>query len=135
MTELICVPPEVVNQVWPKISGLIYVAMKKGQVGSFESVKGDILSGRALLWLAWDGQSPDVEAAAVTLIEETEWRKVCTIVACGGAHMDRWIHLLDTIEDYGRSEGCSAARIFGRRGWGEMLPAYKHKRTILEKAL
>lgn len=133
--QLICVPPDVVNQVWPKIAGLIFVAMKKGQVGSFESVKTDILEGRALLWLAWDGESPNVEAAAVTLIEQTEWRKVCTIVACGGAHMERWIHLLETIEDYGRAEKCSAARIFGRAGWERMLTSYRRKRVILEKAL
>ncbi len=133
--QLICIPPDAVGQVWPKISGLIYVAMKKGQCGSFESVKNDVLSGRALLWVAWDGESPGIEAAAVTLIEETEWRRVCTIVACSGAHMDRWIHLLDTIEDYGRTEKCSAARLYGRCGWEAMLPAYRRKRVILEKAL
>lgn len=133
--QLICIPPDVVDQVWPRISGLIFVAMKKGQVGSFEVVKNDILSGRSLLWVAWDGVSPTIEAAAVTRIEETEWRRVCTIVACGGAHMERWIHLLDTIEDYGRTEKCSAARIYGREGWHRMLPSYRRKRVILEKAL
>lgn len=133
--SLICVPPEVVDQVWPRISGLIYVAMKKGQVGSFEFVKDSVLSGRSLLWVAWDGVSPGIEAAAITAIEQTEWRKVCTIVACSGANMDRWIHLLETIEDYGRSEKCSATRIYGREGWSKMLPSYRRKRVILEKAL
>jgi hypothetical protein len=133
--RLICVPPEVVDQVWPKIAGLIYVAMKKGQVGSFQPVCDAVLAGRALLWVAWDGESPNIEAAAVTKIEETEWRRVCTVVACGGHQMDRWVHLLDTIDDYARTEKCSAMRIYGRNGWERVLPAYRRKRVILEKAL
>ncbi len=133
--QLICIPPEVVGPVWEKVSGLIYVAMKKGQVGSFQPVNDAVLSGHALLWVAWDGESPNIEAAAVTRIEETEWRRVCTIVACGGYQMERWVHLLDTIDDYAREQKCSAMRIYGRGGWERVLPAYKRKRVILEKVL
>ncbi len=133
--QLVCIPPNVVDQVWPKISGLIFVAMKKGQVGSFESVKNATLEGRALLWVAWDGVSPDIEAAAVTELQLTEWRKVCTVLACGGAHIERWIHLLETIEQYAKSEGCSAVRVIGRNGWEKLLPTYHRKRVLLEKLI
>lgn len=133
--QLICVPPNVVDQVWPKISGLIYVAMKKGQVGSFESIQNAILTGRVLVWVAWDGESPNIEATAVTELQSTEWRKVCCVLACAGAHMERWIHLLETIEEYAKSEGCSAVRVIGRHGWQKMLPSYKVKRILMEKLL
>lgn len=133
--QLICVPPGVVDQVWPRIFGLIKFAMKKGEVGSFESIEDAVLSGRVLVWVAWDGESPDIEAAAITELQRTEWRKVCCILACAGAHMDRWIHLLGTIEKYAKDEGCSAVRVIGRNGWEKLLPSYRRKRVLLEKIL
>lgn len=133
--QLICVPPKVVGQVWPRVRGLIHLAIKKGDFSSFAPVQDRVLQGQSLLWVAWDGESPDVEAAAVTEIQRTEWRKFCVIVACAGAHMDRWIHLLDTIEDYARGEECTAVRLLGRNGWEKMLPAYRRKRIVLEKII
>jgi len=92
-----------------------------------------VLQGRALLWLAWDGE--DVNAAAVTEIGVTEWRKVCNIVACAGADMKRWLDLLEPIEEFAKAEGCAAMRIMGRKGWTRVLKAYRPRRVILEKEL
>ncbi len=92
-----------------------------------------VLDGRALVWLAWgEGR---VYSVAVTTIAVNEWRKVCEIVACGGKEMCRWLHFIERLEDYARTEGCSAMRIFGRRGWTRILASYRVKRVILEKDL
>ena len=135
MTQLICVPPEMTKDIWPFVSGLIYVAMKKGGLSAFAPIQESVLEGRSLLWIAWGGDDRKVEAAAITSIAATEWRKVCEVVACAGKGMERWISLLSQIEDYAKTEGCSAMRIIGRRGWIDQLPAYHLKRVVLEKVL
>jgi hypothetical protein len=131
--NLACIDPAIVSQVWPHVSHLIRRAMKRGDMGLFGPVEMDVLAGRALLWIATDGTA--IEAAAVTQLERTETRKVCTIVACGGAHMRQWLHLIEGIEKFARAEGCNATRIIGRKGWQRMLKDYRATRVILEKAL
>src|SRR5713101_3552084 len=120
---LICVPPDKVALVWPKVSGLIYHAMKRGDISSYGSVEDAVLCGDALLWIVRDGL--EIPAAAVTELQQTEWRNVCVIVACGGTDiaredgrerpgMHRWIGLIAKIEEFARAESCSATRIIGR---------------------
>jgi hypothetical protein len=106
--EAMCIPPDKVALVWPHVRGLIYAAIERGGLSSFRPIEERVLSGDALLWLAVacegtprvtaaheDGcdnpdprERPDedgtcVQAAAVTELQRTEWRKVCVIVACG----------------------------------------------------
>jgi hypothetical protein len=76
-----------------------------------------------------------IAAAAVTEIADTEWRRVCVVVACGGRDMRAWLPLIDGIEAYARAHRCAAVRIVGRRGWARVLAQYKTKRIILEKEL
>jgi hypothetical protein len=101
--------------VWPRVSRLIYAAMKRGDISSYGSVEDAVLCGDALLWIVRDGL--EIPAAAVTELQQTEWRKVCVIVACGGSDMDRWIGLIAKIEEFARAENCTATRIIGREGW------------------
>ena len=185
--EAMCIPPDKVALVWPHVRGLIYAAIERGGLSSFRPIEDRVLSGDALLWLAVaregtareaaareDGcDNPDprerpeeegarVQAAAVTELHRTEWRKVCVIVACGApsgclrgsgrlrpssratashaaasrtADMRRWIGLIEKIEEFARAEGCSATRIMGRKGWARVLASYHTKRLVLEKDL
>jgi hypothetical protein len=114
---------------------LIYVAMKRGDLNSFRPVEASVLAGDALLWLAWDPEAERIAAAAVTELHQSEWRKVCVVVACGGAGVNRWIALLEGIEVYARAAGCAAVRIMGRKGWKRLLGDYRVKRIVLEKDL
>jgi hypothetical protein len=133
--RIACVDPALVHRVWPLVSHLIRAAMQRGDIGSYRPVEEAVLAGRALVWLATDGQA--IHAAAVTELHQTEWRKVCEIVACGGNDRARWLHLIETIEDFARAEGCSATRIIGRKGWARVLASkhYRTKRIVLEKEL
>jgi hypothetical protein len=185
-----CIPPDKVTLVWPHVRDLIHAAIERGGLSSFRPIEERVLSGDALLWLAVaregavreaaareDGcdnrvrrERPDedgarVQAAAVTELHRTEWRKVCVIVACGApfgrsrasgrlralppssraaasqmaaspaANMRRWIGLIEKIEEFARAEGCSATRIMGRKGWARVLAFYRTKRIVLEKDL
>jgi hypothetical protein len=156
--EIICVDPALVHRVWPLCSHLIRAAMQRGGLGAYEPVEEAVHAGRALLWLATDGQT--IHAAAVTQLAQTEWRKVCEIIACGATPSPRlrgeggvrggneregrarWLHLIETIEDFARAEGCSAMRIVGRKGWARVLSRggfetrpYRVKHIVLEKEL
>jgi hypothetical protein len=84
--HLVCVPPDKVALAWPPVRGLIFAAMKRGDLSSFGPVEDSVLRGDALLWLALsceDGDGVRIDAAAVTELHRTEWRKVCVVVACG----------------------------------------------------
>ncbi len=171
--RLVCVDPARAHEVWPHVRDLILAAMKRGDLGSFRPVEDNVLRGDALLWLAIareehqdvdarlrglcrerpDGDGKRIAAAAVTALHETEWRKVCVVVACGarpreGGDLGRrhgagtrpregggWLALLDGIENYARKAGCSAVRIMGRKGWARVLTSYRAKRIILERDL
>jgi hypothetical protein len=84
------------------------------------------------LWLAWSGR---IDAAATTILTQTDTRKVCVLTACGGRDMRRWLELLEQIEAYARAEGCSRIRIFGRKGWQRMLENYHVSNIVLERKL
>jgi hypothetical protein len=134
LVEIACVPPDKVALVWPRVSGLIFIAMKRGDLAAFHPVEQNVLSGIAQLWLAVENRN-DIIAAAITELHATEWRKVCVIVACGGKDMSRWIELIEEIEKFAKAEGCSRVRIVGRKGWERVLPAYRTRRIVLDKDL
>lgn len=131
--ELVCVPPDRIKEIWPLAKGLIYTAMKRGSFSSFKPVENSLLDGHALLWLAV--KESQVLAAMVTELHQTEWRKVCVIVALGGESMDSWLHFTDRIEGFAKAESCSAIRIIGRKGWSKVLGDYRVKQVVLEKEL
>jgi hypothetical protein len=84
--HLVCVPPDKAALAWPPVRSLIFAAVKRGDLSSFGPVEASVLRGDALLWLALsceDGDSVRIDAAAVTELHRTEWRKVCVVVACG----------------------------------------------------
>jgi hypothetical protein len=108
--ELVCIPPHDIARVWPHVRGLIFAAIKRGDLSSFGPLEERVLSGDALLWLAIsreehqgvdarlrglcrerpDGDGVRVQAAAVTELHQTEWRKVCVVVACGAPSGRLW---------------------------------------------
>ena len=91
-------------------------------------ITDDVLDGKQLLWLAW---SDHIEAAATTRLAAG----VCTLTACAGHQRERWLPLLAKIEKYAKDEGCSAVRIYGRKGWERVLDGYRVEHVVLEKTL
>ena len=131
--ELFCVPEADVYKFWPLVSFHVRQAMKRGGISSFDAVEHAVLAGRNLLWLAADDDR--IQAVAITEINKTEWRKLCLIVACGGADMDNWLPLISGIEKYARTQGCAAMQIMGRKGWMRKLKDYRTTKIVLEKEL
>jgi hypothetical protein len=131
--ELVCVDPQRVHEVWPHVAHLIHRALKRTNLNHTSEIDDAVLSGRALLWLAWNGAR--IEAVATTSLIATDADKICIVTACGGEGMARWLPLLRAIEDYARREGCACVRIYGRKGWQRVLDGYGVKHVILEKGL
>ncbi len=114
MPDLVCVAPEDVPQIWPYAGGMIRSAIERTGLSDFADIEKDVFSGDQLLWLVI---SDKIEAAGTTHLS----RGVCTITACGGHLMDRWVSLHKRIEKYAKDEGCSTVRIYGRKGWERVL--------------
>lgn len=127
-TRLVCVDPARVGEFWPFAAPMIRAAIERTNLSAFEDIEREVLGGEQLLWLAW---SDRIEAAATTHLSHG----ICTLTACSGHHRQRWLPLFETIEKYAKDEGCSAMRIFGRRGWERVLDGYRVEHVILEKGL
>ena len=131
---LVCVNPAQVDLMWPHVKHFIHAAVWTG-IGddTEESIKVDLDSGNALLWIVWDGKG--LLAAAVTSIYDTPARKVCMIRACAGREIRRWQGFIKDLEEYARSRNCKLMRIHGRPGWKAVLDCYREPWIALEKEL
>jgi hypothetical protein len=115
--ELLCIEPGyITRQIWPTARDMIRRAIERTNLSDFEAVERDVLQGRALLWLAWNGER--IEAACTTELTIAQGRKACVVVACSGKNHRRWLPLLAKIEDYARAENCACMRVIGRKRLG-----------------
>jgi hypothetical protein len=131
--NLHCVNPREVDLILPLTTDMIHAAMAKTNISDFLIVIEDVRHGRALMWVATNGNK--IQATAVTQISKANGHKYCTIVACAGVDRDEWMPLLEEIENYARNENCAAMRFFGRNGWSRLLPDYKIIGHIGERKL
>lgn len=129
--ELVCVDPQRIHDIWPHVSPLLRAACFRTGLNAFSDIETDVLGGSSLLWIAWNGHG--IEAAAATVLINSEIGKVCVITVCGGSGMKRWLPLIGQIENYAKSEGCTRVRIYGRKGWLRVLDDYEQKHLIMDK--
>lgn len=108
-------------------------ACHRTKLNAFVDIEADVLAGRSLLWVVWNGSV--IDAAAATILINSEIGKVCIITACGGDDMKRWLSLIGQIESYAGSEGCARVRIYGRKGWLRVLQGYQQQHVIMDKML
>lgn len=133
MASLICVAPDRVRDIWPRVAPLLRSAVYRTKLSAWDDVANDIVSGNSLLWLCIEDER--ILCAGATALRKTDFGLACVIVACGGADRAKWVHLLAKIEDYAKAEGCKSVRMFGRRGWQRVLKGYGLQSVVLEKEL
>ena len=128
-----CVKPEKVAEIWYYVGAYIRRAYERQPChDTYDSLVEKLITGKALLWVAWDGEQ--FLGATVTEIWTTPTGKVCGLLATGGKNLNQWKHLLSRIEQFARDEGCYLMHFEGRKGWQRILPDYS-TRIILEKRL
>lgn len=131
--RLICIDPIHVRSIWPLAAPLLKKAIVKTGLSDFAAIERDVLEGRSLLWVAWDGSA--IIAAASTSLQRTDAGQVCVITACAGEGMPDWLPLIVGIEAYATAESCRCVRIFGRKGWSRVLAGYRETYAIIDKPL
>lgn len=134
MTQLICVDPDRVHIVWPKVRDGIAEALRKGAGGLFSELENDVLSGRALVWLAVKDKS-DIRGTCITQLLKTERGLVCSVMALAGARLKEWFGHLPAIEQFARDEGCVAMTLNGRKAWTRLLKDYRQTAVTMQKEL
>lgn len=133
MAETVCVVPEQVHRVWPKVSHWIEEAYRSNSSDeTFEETEKDVLADRALLWVSMSESAPI--AAAVSKIWTLRTKKICSVLAVGGSGKN-WPELLRPIENYAERESCFSVRLEGRRGWARVFVDYEQPWIVLEKRL
>jgi hypothetical protein len=135
--KLMCVDPRLVYRIWPQVAPLLRRAIARTGLSAFADIEREILDGKALLWIATIGESGQlsIDAAASTILQQTDAGRVCVITACGGRRMAGWLPLIANLEAYARDEGCRSIRIFGRLGWQRVLDGYRRTNVVLDKPL
>lgn len=130
--SLICVDPARINEVWPLVRERVRLSIERTGLSDFDQIEASILRGDQLVWLAWDGA---IAAVAVTHKSSVGTKTICTLTACQGYQREKWLPLFEKIENYARNEGCSAMRLYGRKGWERLLNGYKVENVVMEKSL
>ena len=135
--KALCVPPADIRRTWQAVSYMIVSALENGDgMTDYAVLECNLFDGHNQLWLAVDDERDnDILAAAVTTLGIANGRKICTIIACGGREMARWMKVIETIEAFAIREGCASVAIYGRRGWARALDGYREIASVMEKRL
>ena len=131
--RLICVDPARVRELEPVAVPLIRCAVERCGDWSVEAIWSALCEQRMLLWLVV--RELAIEGMLVTRLEQTPKDLVCVIVLCAGQHLLRSRHLIGTVEQFARAEGCARLRMQGRRGWRRVFADYSEPFITLEKNL
>lgn len=123
------IPAAEIDVVWPMIEPLVD-RMLRCRDHSLLDVKHSLQDERRQLFVTW----PKLETICVTSIEVRPNSKVLILFGKAGRLLHDWRDMLAALEGWGRSVGCSAIEIRGRRGWQRLLPDYKAS-ILLRKEL
>ena len=130
MVKVVQIPVEHVDEVWPLAAPMLQKAIDRGGEVPLNRMLASILKKERQLWFIW---SEKLEGVLVTELYETAQGRVANLVSLGGAGMKHWLHLIDTIEKWARSQDCVGMEIIGRKGWARALPDYHVTRYVLNK--
>lgn len=117
LATIIPVEAEAVGQVFPLVSGFIEDALEHSDNEiSLTGILSDIANRKRQLFVVEHGGS--LIAAIITQIYTTQTgKRIGEITLAGGLRQETWAHFPDLVEDWFKSEGCSAVDIVGRAGW------------------
>ena len=128
------IPKEDVESVLPLVEAHLENVVERSR-GSLtkEFIVAAFRSGDFQLWLIWnDG----VMAVGVTELGfAPSGMKLCTIHFLTGENSLEWLHLIGTLEEWAKHQGCGRIKGYMRKGWAKRLPDYRMTHVMLEKDL
>lgn len=134
--RLLRIPQLLAVAMWPQVERDIVAAMSVSKEDTVESLKAELLTGAAQLWIATiDGMYVGV---VITEIQGYSQKKVLEVRYLAGERLREWIHLQSVLDEWAAENGCVALRLSGRKGWlrflgprGWRAAAYQMERAVV----
>jgi len=133
--QLVAIEPEELGSVWDLIEPFMFEVID-GCNGrhTMESLISEIMNRELALWAVVGASGPRALVGTQILVASSGLRSL-TIRFTVGKGLRAWIGLLDDLEDYARSQGCTRVQTYSRKGWAKHMPDYKLTHILLEKDL
>lgn len=131
------IPPDRVDEAWPVLRPFAeMMAARWPEDWPADEIRRSAVNGVTVLWAAWSPKDRKVCGIVGTQMgRKAAGRKVLSIVITAGDARE-CATLVETLEDYGRANGCASVEIHGRAGWLRRLSGYQlERRPILTKVL
>jgi hypothetical protein len=111
--------------IWPQVRAFIDAALVRTG-GRF--LAGDVLdlllNGKVRLWVSWNDEEKQVDAAIVTEIIQYPRLRELRIWLVGGRNMKAWFADAEAlIAEFARDKGCAMMASGGRHGWLRVIGA------------
>jgi len=122
------VPKEHAGAVWPKIEAYVESATRRtGGRYLPADVLIEILEGRMLLWIAFEGE--EVIGVAVSYFIDYPRKKVLAVPFMAGEDFVRWgDSLLKLLRKWAFDNGCGTLEACARPGWARVFKDEGYKR-------
>lgn len=106
----------------------------EGAPWTLQHVKQDLKSASAQLWGLVNERS-SVKGIVITRLENYHDTRFGLVWIAAGEGVEHSRVMLDEIERWFKSMGCTRVEITGRKGWERVLPGYECKHVVLSKEL
>jgi len=133
--QIVMIPANIAREVWPDIVHLIKLATDEND-GRYEpdDVLAEVEEGNAHLWVIYNEERGQADAAITTKIIQYPRKRVCLQQFCGGTNMPEWVKQWEeTVTAYAKACDCTSLELVGRRGWLRIVPDVKQAATSLIK--
>ena len=136
MKEARLIRPADVFPIWDEVEPLITKALVKSDE-AFSSLDylDLIMRGVCTLWIGLENN--EIKSALVCEATQLPRAKILQIhiwSTKSGHDYEPWMELFDSIEDYGRENGCSIIEVTVRKGLAKKLN-WKHTYSVLTKRI
>ena len=132
--ELSLIPRDHVDGIWPLAEGHLLRSYRRSDQNIPIGLRDDLRTGHRQLWLLTQGDVTIV-AAGVTCIVALRSGHALKIEHFAGSNIGQWLHLLEEVEAYAKSQGCRKVMWEGRKGWIRLLADYEVSAWTMEKRL
>lgn len=134
MTLLVLIPAAKVGESWAEAQPWLDAACRRGGfLFGADHIEKKCKSGE---WQLWAAISKQLEAVAVTEIQQHELGRAAVIYIVTGSKRWRWIHHLAAIKDWARDNGCKRVDCLARLGWWRVMrqvdPTCRATHVLLE---
>lgn len=131
--QLVRLPADGLEQAWPLLAPFVeQMAERFPDDWPVRETWRQGLSGELAFWVIWEPDEKQAYGVVGTKLgEKPSGKKVLVVEIATGTEHKRWAHLISTLEDYAKSNGCRRVEIRGRGGWARALDGYRLERDPL----